>query len=460
MATITFSALPSLANITAATIVPVVAGNINYQVTAANLQSYVNGGAGNITSNNITATGVVQGATISATGLVQGATVSAIGNVIGGNIIFGTGIVSGTGNIFATNITATSVVKGTTVSATSNVIGGNLLTSGIVSSTGNINGNYLNANIFYATGYSASKIYNGNSNISIDTSNGNVLIYAGGVLKANFVSGLNEVYMLNEEVSVGTLYSGDTIQAVGNIYGRNLISTQSATVNGNLAIGAGITPGGFISASGNVTAAYFIGNGSQLANINAITAGTVTANAQPNITSVGHLDSLYVSGVTNLANVVTSFITCDQITLPTGGGSGLISTTGNIVSVNINAGNIVAGNISVTGTTTLTSVVEKTTNYGNVNTSITPNITVGSIFSYTLTSNVIVNLPSPQMSAGQSITLIMSQDATGNRIMTPNNGYKFAYGVNTLSTTANAIDVISVYYTGSTYLCNLVKGYV
>jgi hypothetical protein len=447
MATITFSALPSLANITAATIVPVVAGNINYQVTAANLQSYVNGGAGNITSNNITATGVVQGATISATGLVQGATVSAIGNVIGGNIIFGTGIVSGTGNIFATNITATGVVKGTTVSATSNVIGGNLLTSGIVSSTGNINGNYLNANIFYATGYSASKIYNGNSNISIDTSNGNVLIYAGGVLKANFVSGLNEVYMLNEDVSVGTLYSGDTIQAVGNIYGRNLATGQSATVNGNLAIGAGPTPGGFISASGNVTAAYFIGNGSQLTNVNsanatyansagsattattATTAGTVTANAQPNITSVGILTNL--------------------------------SSTGTITAGNVISGNITTGNLSVTGTTTLHSYIETTgpLSSGSLVGSVTPP-TYQPVYTFTAVGNIILNLPSPQMASGQSVTLIISQDATGNRIMTPNSGYKFAYGINTLSTTANAIDMLSVFYTGNTYLCNLVRGYV
>ena len=379
MATITFSALPSLANITAATIVPVVAGNINYQVTAANLQSYVNGGAGNITSNNITATGVVQGATISATGLVQGATVSAIGNVIGGNIIFGTGIVSGTGNIFATNITATSVVKGTTVSATSNVIGGNLLTSGIVSSTGNINGNYLNANIFYATGYSASKIYNGTSQANIPVASGNIVFAV----------------------------AGNTVQTLAP---------------------AGQYVVGVVSATGNITAPYFIGNGSQLSSLtganvtgtvanttyavfaNAATyAGTVTTAAQPNITSVGTLTSLTVnSGSTSLQQLAT--------------------------------------------------YAEYTTSPGSVTSSFTPNYNTSIIQNITAGSNFILNTPI-NMTTGRNITLIIQQDATGNRVMTPSAAYKFAYGVNTLSTAPNSIDMMSIFYNGSTYLCNLVKGY-
>jgi hypothetical protein len=63
------------------------------------------------------------------------------------------------------------------------------------------------------------------------------------------------------------------------------------------------------------------------------------------------------------------------------------------------------------------------------------------------------------MTAGQSITLVIAQDGSGNDIMTPNAVYKFAQSVNTLSTAANAIDVLSIFYDGSNYLCNLVKGY-
>jgi hypothetical protein len=76
-----------------------------------------------------------------------------------------------------------------------------------------------------------------------------------------------------------------------------------------------------ISTPGNVTANFFIGNGSQLTGIaagnitgqvaNALVAGTVYTNAQPNITSVGTLTTLSVSGnITsgnaNLGNVATA----------------------------------------------------------------------------------------------------------------------------------------------------------
>jgi hypothetical protein len=76
-----------------------------------------------------------------------------------------------------------------------------------------------------------------------------------------------------------------------------------------------------LSTTGNVTAQYFIGNGSQLSGIvagnivgqvaNALVASTVYTNAQPNITSVGTLTSLIVSGnITsgnaNLGNAVTA----------------------------------------------------------------------------------------------------------------------------------------------------------
>ena len=76
-----------------------------------------------------------------------------------------------------------------------------------------------------------------------------------------------------------------------------------------------------ISTPGNVTANFFIGNGSRLTGIvagnitgqvaNALVAGTVYTNAQPNITSVGTLTTLTVSGnITsgnaNLGNVATA----------------------------------------------------------------------------------------------------------------------------------------------------------
>ena len=96
---------------------------------------------------------------------------------------------------------------------------------------------------------------------------------------------------------------------------------------------------------------------------------------------------------------------------------------------------------------------------GNTSTAITPNYANGNIQTFTANSNFTLNLPT-NMAAGQNLVLIITQDATGSRVMTSNSGYKFVNGIKKLTTTANAIDVLSVFYDGSRYLCNLSKGYV
>ena len=61
--------------------------------------------------------------------------------------------------------------------------------------------------------------------------------------------------------------------------------------------------------------------------------------------------------------------------------------------------------------------------------------------------------------AGRSVSLILTQDGTGSHVLNTTN-LKYAGGVNTLSTAANSIDVMNIYYDGTNYLTALVKGYV
>jgi hypothetical protein len=95
---------------------------------------------------------------------------------------------------------------------------------------------------------------------------------------------------------------------------------------------------------------------------------------------------------------------------------------------------------------------------GNTSTSVTPNYANGNIQTFTANGNFTLNLPT-NMAAGQNLVLIITQDATGSRVMTSNAGYKFVNGSKILSTTANYIDILSIFYDGSRYLCNLNKGY-
>ena len=87
---------------------------------------------------------------------------------------------------------------------------------------------------------------------------------------------------------------------------------------------------------------------------------------------------------------------------------------------------------------------------------ITPNVTNGNVQTVTLTGNVTFSAFTSPV-AGQSLTLKVVQDATGSRTLTST--MKFAGGSKTLSTAANSIDIISVYYDGTDYFASLAKDF-
>ena len=79
----------------------------------------------------------------------------------------------------------------------------------------------------------------------------------------------------------------------------------SLTVTGNVAAGNLTTTGQLVSSVVTGTAPLTVTSTTQVANLNVATAGTVTTNAQPNITSVGTLTSLAVSGQITNGNITT-----------------------------------------------------------------------------------------------------------------------------------------------------------
>jgi len=155
-----------------------------------------------------------------------------------------------------------------------------------------------------------------------------------------------------------------------------------------------------------------ISNVTNITSVGTITAsnftGTLTTAAQPNITSVGTLTTLTVSG-----NLVPTNIVLDAFneTLPAS---------------------------------------------ANTSTSISPDVSLGTIYRYTANNNFTFNGLSNAVS-GSSATVIITQDATGNRLLTST--MKFAGNIRTLSTAASSIDIIGVFYDGTTYYASLTKGY-
>ena len=139
--------------------------------------------------------------------------------------------------------------------------------------------------------------------------------------------------------------------------------TANITSTGNSAFN-NLTITGTTTSAGNISANYLIGNGSQLTSITtSVTAGTatyVTANAQGNITSVGTLSGLSLSG----------------------------TVTGTIINANIigNTGTSLVGTLTTPAQTTITSIgtLSNLTVFGQV--------IVGDISGASSTNFVISNL--------------------------------------------------------------------
>ena len=143
------------------------------------------------------------------------------------------------------------------------------------------------------------------------------------------------------------------------------------------------------------------------------------------------------------------------------GYSTAVVTNGNLIITRTNSTTVNAGSIvGPTGPTGATGVmVEQIYVKGNAGSTFTPNYSLGSIQSLTANINFTLTVPS-NIPNGGSLTLIITQDATGSRIMTANTAYKFAgEGFKTLSTAANSIDMMNIFRASETYYVTLTTGY-
>lgn len=152
-----------------------------------------------------------------------------------------------------------------------------------------------------------------------------------------------------------------------------------------------------------------VGNVTVASTLTAVSlSGTLTTGAQPNITSTGTLISLNVTGTGNIGNLV------------------------------------------------LNKYNELLPASANTSTSITPDLVNGSIFRYTANASFTFNSLANAVS-GSSAVVVITQGGSGSYTLTST--MKFAGGSKTLSTAVGAIDIISVFYDGTTYYATLSKGY-
>lgn len=292
---------------------------------------------------------------------------------------------------FITDNLANFTFAGLTITANANVGNANLgnsatanflsvnsnITSGNANLGNAVTGNYFIGNGYYLTGVTVSagsSILNGNSNVSVNA-NSNVSISVGGTANiAVFATGgiyANAVH--SNFYGDGGNITGTVPNANYSAYAGNVVGASQSNIT-SLGLLTGLSVSGYSS---------FIGNANVVGNINLngtgnavlgnlVTAnyvtGTLTTSAQPNITSVGTLSSLTVTanitaGDVNAGNLLTA-------NYHSGNGSLLTSLTGSNVTGQV-------GNALVSGT---------------VYTAAQPNITsVGTLTSLTVGGNIVVS---------------------------------------------------------------------
>ena len=295
-----------------------------------------------------------------------------------------------------------------------------------VSTTGAVNGNYLN---FNGTSWTPADIYG----IYVDDSSTNnatyFLTFTGGYGAAN--QGLS--------ADGGLQYNPSTGKITSTIFSSSLDITGT------------ITAGGSIGSSGQVLKST--GSGVQWATP---TSGTVTS-----VGGTGTVNGLTLSGTVTSSGNLTLGGTLSGI-----GNSALTNSTITFGSTSVSLGETVSalnsvtiGNSSAT-TGKFTSLefknpLEPIYDLGTTGGTIAPDAANGSVQKITLNSALTINaFTNP--TAGESITLIIYGGTAYTSITST---MKFAGGIKTLTGTAGCIDILSIYYDGTNYFASLGKGY-
>jgi hypothetical protein len=418
-----------LTDLQAANIVGTVA-NANYANFAGNATQANHANTANTVTNaaqpNITSVGTLTSLTVSGNVSAQNAN---LGNIAVANFFVGDGsnlsLINGANvsEVPNANFASYSEQANNANYATSAVTAGTVTTAAQpnITSVGTltdltVTGNITTGNLVSLLDVTAVN-YFGNAYNLFDINGANV----SEVPNANFATYSGQADNANTAVKV-TSSSQPNITSVGSLVDLDVI--------GNISVGN-------INDAETITATFFVGSGASLSDINganvsevananyatysgqadnANTAGTITASSQPNITSVGTLTSLSVTGNVSAGNVLggnavsanyfvgngaflTGVITGIDDTIANGNSNITIFET----SVGLSANGVanvmligkdtvdVIGSITATGDITVDNVISNLIT-GTLTTSAQPNITtVGTLDELTVDGNVTAN---------------------------------------------------------------------
>ena len=304
----------------------------------------------------------------------------------------------------------------------------------------------------------------GNSTAS--ATKGRILIYnnSAGALDGLIIGGSFPLAGSFTTLSANTSVSFSPSGAI------TLNPTTAGTIN-NMSIGATTaSTGAFttLTASGAVT----LSPASAAVAISPTGTGTVAISPAGALTINPTTASTINNTSIGATTASTGRFTTVTSTIATGTAPFTVASTTNVANLNASSLNgatfaspgAIGGTTKAAGTfTTMTAdtavlddIRETVFSGGTTTGTITPDAANGSVQTLTLTGNITLNAFSNPVS-GQTITFVITQSASGNNTLTST--MKFAGGSKTLSTAANAIDVLTVSYIGTTYYASLSKAF-
>ena len=209
------------------------------------------------------------------------------------------------------------------------------------------------------------------------------------------------------------------IDANGNINANALTVSANSNV-ANLSATGNITAVQLISNVVTGTPPFVVSSNTLVANLaatSATTAGTVTTNAQPNITSVGTLTSLDVTGNTTVGNLIGPHANGNSnINIPAANGNVNISAAGNAnILVVTGTGAVISTGTFIAGTANVTSGAN-----------ITPIATEGQYNITALAVNANILAPSGTAYDGQKLMIRIKDNGTTRNLTwtTTTGGYR------------------------------------
>ena len=281
----------------------------------------------------------IQAGNLLTTGLI-----SSTGNINAANIAAGnitSAIISATGNITGPNIVATILSVSTLMSVSGNIQGGNFLTDGLISTTGNITSSYFLGNGRSLTGVQLTSIATGTSqvNIPVASSNANITIGATSNVAVFATTGA---------------YITGLVSATSNVVSNNVVATTI--------VNAASHTGGLVSVTGNVTGSNLTIIGISNLNSNAnvkITGGStgqlLSTDGAGNLTWISSGNIAPTSGTwtpTLVPETGSYTLTINNTYFQKIGGVAFCTFDITIASVSTPNGNVIMGNLPFTSAST------------------------------------------------------------------------------------------------------------